>query len=136
MTVAQNKAIARRITDAFNKGDLSKVLELFSPKFVGHLPEGDTNFKDFKAGAKALFNAFPDAKYTVDELISEGNRFAAYYTINATHKGKFMGIPATGKKIKISAMTIRRVAGGKCVEGWDLMDSLTMMQQLGAMPKP
>jgi len=136
MSVEQNKAIARRITEAFNKKNLSILPELFSPEFVWHRPEGDLTFKDFQTSNKELLNAFPDLKIILDDLIAEGDKFVGRWTLSATHKGEFMGIPGTGKKIKINAMTIRRVAGGKCIEGWDLLDNLNMMQQLGVMPKP
>lgn len=134
MSIEKNKELARRIADAVNKKDPSAIPDLFAPEFVWHIAEGDLTFKDFQKGFTELEKAFPDIKFTVDDLIAEADKFVARCTVSATHKGEFMGIPATGKKIKINYILIRRVAGGKCIEGWDLMDNLTMMQQLGVIP--
>jgi steroid delta-isomerase-like uncharacterized protein len=134
MSTEQTKELAHRLVKLFNSGDMAFISDYFSPEFVGHRPDGDTTYKDFEQGAKELINAFPDMKYGLDDLIAEGDKFMARSTMTGTHKGNFMGIPATGKKVTIWWITIRRVAGGKCVEGWDLLDSLTMMQQLGVMP--
>jgi len=56
--------------------------------------------------------------------------------MTGTHKGEFMGIPPTNKKVTISAITIDRIAGGKYVEEWLRFDTLDFMQQLGIVPTP
>jgi steroid delta-isomerase-like uncharacterized protein len=134
MSTEQTKKLAHRLVKVFNSKDIAAILAYFSPEFIGHRTDGDSTYKDFEKGAKELIKAFPDMKYDLDDLIIEGDKFVARCTMTGTHKGEFMGIPATGKKVKIWWITIRRVADGKCVEGWDLFDSLTLMQQLGVMP--
>jgi predicted ester cyclase len=82
------------------------------------------------------FDAFPDGHMTIDDLVVEGDKVVARYTLTGTHKGEFMGIPATNKKVTGWVIEIDRVAGGKCVEGWSRMDTLGLMQQLGVVPTP
>ncbi len=135
MSTEQTKKLAHRLVEIFNSRDMAVIPQYFSSEFIGHRADGDTTYKDFEQGAKELVKAFPDMRFDLDDLIIEGDKFMARSTMTGTHKGKFMGIPATGKKVIFWWITIRRVADGKCVEGWDLFDSLTMMQQLGAIPK-
>jgi len=56
--------------------------------------------------------------------------------VTGTHKGKFMGAPATNKKMTMWSIQIDRIANGKFVEGWERTDTLGLMQQLGLIPKP
>ena len=139
MYVEKNKAVVRQIFET----DYSKVTEqiitkqkaeLFSSDFVSHTPEGDLDLDTFFKGVSAMLKAFPDVKFTLEDMVAEGDKVTTRYTVSGTHKGEFMGIPATGKKFKISGFEIRRLSGGKMVEYWGLMDSLSLMRQLGAMP--
>jgi predicted ester cyclase len=131
MSTEQTKELAHRLVKLFSGGDLSLISNYFSPEFIGHRADGDTTYKDFEKGSNELLKAFPDMKFNLDDLIVEGDKFMARSTMTGTHKGIFMGVPATGKKVKIWWITIRRVANGKCVEGWDLFDSFTLQKQLG-----
>jgi hypothetical protein len=72
----------------------------------------------------------------VDDLIVEGDKAVIRYTITGTHKGEFMGVPPTNKKVTLWVIVIERFAGGKIVETWERFDSLGLMQQLGVIPKP
>jgi steroid delta-isomerase-like uncharacterized protein len=79
-------------------------------------------------------SAFPDAHTTIEEMVGEGDLVAKRWTYRGTHKGEFMGIPATDKKIEMTAITIYRISGGKVAECWWNYDSLGMMQQIGVIP--
>ena len=94
----------------------------------------DLTFEEFQKNMIALVNAFPDYAMAIEDLIAEDDKFVARWTLTGTPKGEFMGIPASCKRIVVNAIAIRRVAGGKCVEGWDIRDNLALMQQLGAVP--
>jgi predicted ester cyclase len=54
----------------------------------------------------------------------------------ATHTGEFQGIPPTGKRIAVTGIWLDRLAGGKLVERWGVVDALGVLQQLGAIPAP
>jgi steroid delta-isomerase-like uncharacterized protein len=89
-----------------------------------------------KQRIRALRNAFPDLRLTIDDLIAQGEKVVFRLTVHGTHQGTFMGIPPTGKNVSISAIDIVRFVDDQIVEHWGLMDSLGLMQQLGVMPKP
>jgi predicted ester cyclase len=82
-----------------------------------------------------MFKAFPDVRFTLEDMVAEGNKVMTRYMASGTHKAEFMGAPATGKKIKITGLEIRRLSGGKMVEYWGIMDDLGLMQQLGVVQK-
>ena len=69
-------------------------------------------------------------------MLGEGDKVVTRGTFTGTHQGEFNGIPATGKKVKVSYCDIWRVENGKCVENWVQMDMVGLMQQLGVIPAP
>jgi len=81
-----------------------------------------------------FYSAFPDVHVTIDDMVVEGERVAVRFTLGGTHKGEFMGVPPTSKKVTIGEIGIIRVAGGKFVESWMRYDTLGFMQQLGLAP--
>jgi predicted ester cyclase len=83
----------------------------------------------------AFFTAFPDQRYTVEDLIAEGDKVVSCYTFRGTHQGEFLGVPATGKVATWTGILISRFAGGKDVEDWESFDALGLLQQLGAIPQ-
>jgi steroid delta-isomerase-like uncharacterized protein len=87
----------------------------------------------FKAARLRRNAAFPDWKVTVDDIIAEGDKVVARATGQGTHLGDYMGIPPTGKRIKVSWIAIYRVADGKLAEHWQHIDELGLRQQLGAI---
>jgi len=90
----------------------------------------------FKAFVGINLGAFPDVKVTSDSLVAEGDKVVNRWTAIGTHTGELMGIPATGKRITMTGITIVRVADGKITEFWMESDQMGMMQQLGVVPAP
>jgi steroid delta-isomerase-like uncharacterized protein len=140
MQPEQNKALYRQfVEEVFNRGNMSAIDELVAPDFIEHeeLPPGSPPGREgVKQLSIMLRNAFPDIKATIDDVLAEGDKVAARMTWRGTHKGEFMGIPPTGKSVSIGVIDIVRFAGDKFVEHWGQMDSMGMMQQLGAVPAP
>ncbi len=140
MATEQNKASFRRmLEEVFNKGNVSLVDEFLAPDFIEReeLPPG---FPPGREGVKVLVSvfrsAFPDFKATIDDMIAEGEKVVVRTTWRGTQKGEFMGIPPTGKNVSFGVIDIIRFAGDKGVEHWGIMDSTSLMQQLGAVPVP
>jgi steroid delta-isomerase-like uncharacterized protein len=140
MAADQNKALVRRFIDElFNHGNTSAADEILAPDFVEReqLPPGIPKGREgVKVLATILRSAFPDLKATIEDTIAEGDKVVIRMTWSGTHKGEFMGVPATGKRVSIGVIDILRMDGGKCVEHWGQMDSMGMMQQIGAIPAP
>src|SRR5919204_6498974 len=124
MSTEENKAVVRRMFEAYNKHNLAGVEELCAPDYVWHGPAGfgDMDLAAMKQAMPAFFAAFPDLHWTVEDLIAEGDKVVSRYTWRATHQGEFMGVPATGKVVTNTAIIISRVAGGKVVEDWEQAD--------------
>jgi steroid delta-isomerase-like uncharacterized protein len=136
MSTEQNKAlVGRLVEEIFNQRDMSVIDKIFSPDFVENekLPPGIPPGREApRAMFSMLHNAFPDFKATIEQLIAEGDKVVLLMTWTGTQGGEFLGIPPTGKRISINVIDIIRVADGKIVEHWGVMDSAKMMQQLGA----
>ena len=132
MSTEENKAIQRRFQDIWNQGDFSIIKEIWDKDFINH----NVNAKGFE-GIKQFItiyrNAFPDLEFKIDDQIAEGDKVVMHYTITGTHKGEFLGIPATGKSIKITGIAIHRIVNGRIVEIWANWDALGLMQQLGSI---
>ncbi|UCE36156.1 MAG: ester cyclase [Thermoplasmata archaeon] len=140
MSKEENKAIVTRMYEEIhNNGNLNKAEELVTSDFVDRTPAMPDMPKG-PEGVKLLFgtlrSAFPDLHTTVEDMVSEDDRVVARLTMRGTHKGEFMGIPATGKEISISGIDIVRLSKGKVAERWGVADIAGMMQQLGVGPTP
>jgi steroid delta-isomerase-like uncharacterized protein len=138
MSSEQDKAlIARFIEEIFNRGNMRVADEVLAPDFIEHeqLPPGIPNNREgVKVLTTLLRTAFPDFKATIEDILAEGNKVVVRMTWSGTHQGEFMGVPPTGKRVSIGVIDIIRISGGKLVEHWGQMDSMGMMQQLGAIP--
>ena len=84
----------------------------------------------------ALRSGFPDFQTTIEDLIAEGDKVAVRISWQGTHKGELMGIPPTGKHVKVTEMQIYRMTDGKIIERWVETDVFGMMQQLGIISTP
>ncbi len=135
MATEQNKALMNRIiNEVFNRGNISLVDELLAPGFVEHeeLPPGIPPGREAVKQLSTKFrSAFPDLKVTIDDTIAAGDKVVVRCTWRGTHKGEFMGVPPTGKKVSFGVIDIVRIAGGKVLEHWGQMDGMGMMKQLG-----
>ena len=141
MSTKDLKALDRHFFEEWNKGKAAamKTLdEACATNIVWHDANGQDirGLKEFKKSMGEFFDAFPDNHFTIDEMIAEGDKVAVRYKATGTHKGEFMGIHPTNKKVTLSAIEIDRTSGNKFVEGWISFDTLGFMQQLGVVPKP
>jgi steroid delta-isomerase-like uncharacterized protein len=134
-----NKSVVRRLfEDVWNKGSMPVADELFAPTYAHH----DSSTPDFGRGpesekkrANLYRTAFPDVRFTIEDLIAEGETVTARWSCRGTHKGDLNGIAATGKQFSITGVSNARFTNGKMVEGWVNWDALGLMQQLGVVPE-
>lgn len=134
----ENRARVRQMIGRLNAGDLDAYLAAYHPDCVLYgyppgLPPGRPGARQFYAAAVA---AFPDVQLTLDDVIARGDRVAVRYTAQGTHSAPFFGVEATGRGVRWSGITILRFRAGLCVERWNSMDTLALLQQLGAVPAP
>ncbi len=135
--MADHKAtILRMFDEIINRGKLELVDELFRADFTSRTPQGNLDRDGFKEYVASWRAAFPDVHCEVDNLIQEGDRVAWSVRATGTHTGEFMGIPATGRSIDFDSLNIGTFEGGQAVSHWVLMDTLTVLTQLGALPPP
>jgi steroid delta-isomerase-like uncharacterized protein len=136
MSLEENREVVRREVAFWNGHDPDAIGEAYADSYLGHDPAGTHagSLEQLKQSAAAVFAAFPDLTLTADGVIVEGDMAVKRWTVHATHKGEWMGIPATGKEITVTGNNIFRIADGKIVECWAQMDAMGMMQQLGVIP--
>ncbi|OGO30953.1 MAG: hypothetical protein A2Z29_00995 [Chloroflexi bacterium RBG_16_56_11] len=134
MSVKENKALVRRVVEFWNNRDLDAFFRILAPEYVEHLPTGDVTLEQLRQFAPRFFAAFPDIHFTIEQMVAEGGKVALMVNWKATHRGEYMGIPATGKKIDISVAYIIKIVGGRWVEFWNVTDT-RLAQQLGVNPK-
>ena len=137
MSTEDNKALARRGYEALNQRNWTAFEELVTPDLVFHYASMTIQgFAAYKQFVSMYFTAFPDLRFTIEDMIAEGDEVVVRQTARGTHQGSFMGIPPTGKEAVVTGINILRFAHGKGVEEWFNGDDLGMMQQLGVIPAP
>jgi steroid delta-isomerase-like uncharacterized protein len=136
MSIEQNKSIVRRwVEEGWNKGNLALIDQLFAPNFVQHEPppETVTNREALRPYVSAYLSAFPDLRFSIDDLIAEGDKVVWRFTAKGTNNGPLMGMPPSGKNCIITGQIILRLENSRMVEAWLNLDALGMMQQLGVI---
>jgi predicted ester cyclase len=137
MSEENEKTFRRLIDEGFNKGNLAALDELFAPNFIEH-QDGfvPPNVEGVKGAIVSLRTPFPDLKLTIEEISVSGEKTWARITARGTHQAPFMGRPPTSKPFAITVIDICRFENGKIVEHWGVADRLSLMGQLGLLPRP
>jgi predicted ester cyclase len=130
----ENKAALFHFYELFNQKKFDKCNELVAPDFISHRTTGDISREDLISGSEMLVTAFPDLTITIERIVAEGDMIAYREICWGTHKGEFMGIAPTGKKIEMINTSILKMIDGKWAEAWPTLDHMRFMQQLGAIP--
>ncbi len=139
MPEQQNLAVLQRfIEEVINQGNLATADEIVEENFVelDPLPGQRQGREGLKEVIAMMRGAFPDIHWVAEESIAAGEKVVTRFTWRGTHRGTFLGIPATGKPVSVKGVVIDRMSGGKMADSRILMDTLGMMQQLGVVPTP
>jgi len=137
MPEPENIAVVMRfMEEVINQGHLDAADEIVEEGFVelDPLPGQRQGREGLKEIIAMMRTAFPDIHWVADETIACGDKVVSRFTWTGTHRGAFLGIPATGKNVSVKGVVIDRLSGGKMADSRILMDSLGMMQQLGVVP--
>ena len=137
MTIESNKLLMHRFTDFINTASEDLAAELISANAIFYVPgrpeplQGPAGYLTIIGMMRA---GFPDIQWTLDEMIAEGDKVAARFTMRGTHQRAFFGVPPSGKKIEVKAINFYRISDGKFVEEHGQPDLLGLLQQIGAAP--
>ncbi len=136
MSLEENKAVVRRYVEEVQcQHNLAALDHLFSPNFVDYSGMADPPSREGSRHLFAMmFAAFPDLHVTIRQQIAEGDKVVTYKTFRGSHRGPFMGIPATGQEVTFDVIDIVTVHDGQMAEHWMVGDMLRLMQQIGAVP--
>jgi predicted ester cyclase len=139
MSIEENKAIVRRFFEELLSTDNFAVAdEILSPAFRFYFAGSPVamdveSYMEFLVARRA---AFPDRRFVVEDMIAEGDKVSARFTMRGTHKGEFRGIAPSGTELTMTGIDMIRLSEGKMVEDRVEVDQLGMMQQLGAVTSP
>jgi steroid delta-isomerase-like uncharacterized protein len=130
-------ATVRRMYELINAGDIGAFSEHLADDFVEH--EVTPGLAPTKEGVKQFFRlqlaAFPDVHMAAEDVFASGTKVVARVRYTGTNRGEFMGMPATGKRVDVQLIDMFLFGDdGRAREHWGVIDSLAMMQQLGAVP--
>ena len=137
MPATENKRLIMEVIEDFNDRErLDAYMARYSMDCVIHgLPIGDVHGReaigDFYRG---FFAGIPDANLAVEDILAEGDRVSARLVITGTHTGEFLGVPASGNPVDFAVISIFQIRDGDIVERWSVVDSLGLLQQIGAIP--
>lgn len=138
MSKEANLAALGKFAEAINTGNFDLFKEVVSAENVDHDPApgqvaGPEGYRMFFSRMRT---AFPDFNAALETMVADDDTIAFAYVITGTHNGLLMGIPSTGKKIRVRGVQISKFKDGKMVERWGSSDELGMLQQLGLMEVP
>lgn len=131
------KAKVRSLYERLNAHDHAVMDELMHQDLVDHASHGSTqSLEAHKAFVRASHGAFSDMRFTVEDVLGEGEKVVARGRLAGTNDGSFLGAPPTGRKIDISWTAIYRFRDGKIAERWLNGDDYGFMVQLGFVTPP
>lgn len=137
MGLEENKELLRKVDyQLFVNANTAVGEEYLHPDCVDHNPQpgqapGAKGIIDF---ARVLGAAFSDTDLQFINVLAEGDRAVAHWSMQSTHTGDFFGVPATGKRVNITGTDIVRIVDGKITDWWHNEDVLGLMGQLGMGP--
>ena len=133
---ASDEAVVRRFYEQMNnerKNELAP--ELFTADHRMHDPQVPApDGPDGMVAAVSAYQTGLDGHWGIEDIFSSGDKVVVRWTGSGTHVEEMNGIPPTGKKISVDAISIHRMAGGKIAETWEVWDTLGFLQQLGVVP--
>jgi steroid delta-isomerase-like uncharacterized protein len=136
VSVGSNGDIVRQlIGEAWPGRNVELVDRYVAEDYLEHTPFGEVNGREgYRQGIAWLTGAFAPLELEVHDVIEQGDRVAARFTMRGRHSGEFMEIPPSGADIVVEGTTITRLEGGQVAEEWLATDLYGLMQQIGGIP--
>lgn len=138
MSTEDNKELCDRLWECWNQGNVALLDEVLAPDFILHdpsspIPAGIHSREDYKQYLLSFRVGF-QGQFANDDVIAEGEKVVVRYTFRGTHQGQWRGVPSSNKAMTFTGTVTYRIVDGKIVEGWQNVDSLGVMRQLGLIP--
>ena len=127
-------SFAADLAEVFNSRDFDRLEAMFAADFINHNPLPGPGVEGFKAFWAMMATGLPDLEITLDDSIEGEHETAARYTVRGTHRGAFLGLEPTGRRIEMKTMEFWRFENGMVVEHWDSVNTLEVLQQLQVLP--
>ena len=120
------------VEQVLNAGNFSVAADYLTPDVKTHngFPDQQPGLDGFIAALKAFHGAFPDLRAQVTHAVAEGDMVVGRFEVTGTHRGTFLGMPGSGRKVRYEEIAMVRMAEGKIAEHWSIADALAIMQQL------
>jgi predicted ester cyclase len=137
MSSQENKRLVGRFYEEIDKGNLDVIDELVAEDYLDHNPPPFPGLAKGREGVKQFFKISWEATpgyHHIEDQIAEGDRVVTRLTSYGKHEGDLPGAPRTGNDLKMTSITIHRIADGKLVEKWSEKDVLGFLKQIGVMP--
>jgi predicted ester cyclase len=126
----------RRIYDRINGGDLAGLDDAIEPDYVEHA-DGTVGIEAFRTRIAAFRQGFPDLHVAIEQIVEQGDLVASRTTITGTNTGELMGMPPTGRSVRLVAVDMARLSpNGRASERWGGLDMYALLQQLGLLGAP
>jgi steroid delta-isomerase-like uncharacterized protein len=133
----KNKTVARAFfEEVLGQGKLKRYSGFHAADFVAHSAERDYTLAEDMAMAREERTAMPDMQFAVKHMVAEGDLVVVHWTAWGTNTQPGMGLPATGKPINVSGMTLFRFRAGKISEEWNAWSMLSVLKQVGLLCPP
>ncbi len=129
----ENRALVQKLFDALDRQDPAAVAELVTSDFTAHVAgqPPDVDRAGWDERVNMLYTGFPDLVHDYDQWMSDGDEVFLRATLRGTHKGVFMGHQPTGKSIRVEAVGVFKIVGGKVSEEWAILDVAGLESQIG-----
>jgi steroid delta-isomerase-like uncharacterized protein len=138
MTTDESKALVRRFYEEIDRGNLDAMDQLVAEDYIDHNPApfvAATGLEGLKQSFKIFEKATP-GYHIIEDQIAEGDKVVTRLTSIGKHDGDLPGAPRTGNDMKMTSITIHRIANGKLAEKWSEKDMIALLTQLGVMKSP
>jgi steroid delta-isomerase-like uncharacterized protein len=139
LSTQENATVVRRfVKEVLTRGDIDSAARFVWEDVVEQVPlpgqgPGLEGLKDILRGMRS---AFPDLNFAIHEQVAEGGKVASRFEWTGTHQAEFLGVPATGRQVRVWGIVIDRLEEGRIKDTRIIMDTLGLMMQLGVFPPP
>ena len=124
--------IHRFYEECLNQYNSELLPELFAPGVVLHASTGEAAGIDaVRRTVDNVHAMFPKHHFTVDDVVVNGDKAAARWTMTAINTAPIAGVPPTGRPITNRAIVFYRFENGRIAELWLQMDQVGVLRQIG-----